>query len=182
MPLFARPRRRLVLGATVTCLLTLTPIGAVALASSRTPKARIAHPPGCSPGMLDVWLDTNGNGTAGSIFYKLHFTNLSGHACLVFGYPGVSAVDLSGHQMGAAAGRDTSRTPHLVRLNNGQTATSVLRIVNARNFSSAGCRRATAAGLRVYPPNGATAKFVPFPFAACTSSTPVFLTVQAVRR
>jgi hypothetical protein len=40
---------------------------------------------------------------AGSIYYHLEFTNLSGRACTLVGYPGVSAINLSGHQLGSAA-------------------------------------------------------------------------------
>jgi hypothetical protein len=36
--------------------------------------------------------------------YYLEFTNLSGHACTLAGYPGVSAVGLSGGQLGSPAG------------------------------------------------------------------------------
>jgi len=48
-------------------------------------------------------MDTQGDGAAGSVYYTLQFTNLSGHACTLRGYPGVSAVSLSGHQLGAPA-------------------------------------------------------------------------------
>ncbi|MDQ6776700.1 MAG: DUF4232 domain-containing protein, partial [Actinomycetota bacterium] len=126
-------------------------------------------------------LNTQGNGAAGSIFYALELTNLSGQTCTLNGYAGVSAVDLAGHQLGSAASRDTSHTPRTVTLASGATATAVLRIVQAGNFPSAACHEVTAAGLRVFPPNLTTSKVVPFPFSACSSTGPVYLTVRALQ-
>jgi hypothetical protein len=138
--------------------------------------------PQCATSGLVVWMDTRGDGTAGSTYYKLKLTNLSGHACTLFGYPGVSAVNLAGHQLGRAAARNHARTPHTVTLANGATAIAVLQITNVDNFAASACHPVTAAGLRVYPPNRTASKVVPFPFRACSSSGPVYLSVQAVRR
>jgi uncharacterized protein DUF4232 len=140
-----------------------------------------AAPPPCATSGLVIWLDTQGNGTAGSIYYNLEFTNQSGHTCTLRGYPGVSAVDLSGHQLGSAASRNTVRSPHLVTLANGKTAVAVLRIVDVGVFSSSLCHRTPAAGLRVFPPNRLAAKNVPFPFAACSRRGTTYLSVEAVR-
>ena len=124
-----------------------------------------------------MWLDTQGNGTAGSIFYTLNFTNLSGGRCTLRGYPGVSAVNLRGQQIGGAASRDTSRRVKTISIRNGGTATTSLRIVD--NGAIANCGMVTAAGLRVFPPNGHSAKTIPFPFGACRHSS--VLSVRAVR-
>jgi hypothetical protein len=51
----------------------------------------------CSTSGLVVWLDTRGDGAAGSTYFNLKLTNPSGHVCTLTGYPGVSAVDLAGH-------------------------------------------------------------------------------------
>jgi hypothetical protein len=142
-------------------------------AASRTPK--------CPTSGLVVWLDTRGNGTAGSIYYKLKFTNLTSHACHLLGYPGVSAVDLGGHRLGSAASRNHSHTPTVVTLARGATAAAVLQIIEAGNFSSTSCHQVLAAGLRVFPPNQTASKVVPFPFRACSRTGPVYLSVQAVR-
>jgi hypothetical protein len=140
-----------------------------------------AGTPKCATSGLVVWLDTQGNGTAGSIYYTLEFTNLSSHACTLGGYPGVSAVNLAGHQLGSAASRDHTTVPRTVTLAGGASATAVLRIVEAGDFPASTCSQTTAAGLRVYPPNLASAKVVPFPFSACSRTGPVYLTVQAVK-
>jgi len=199
------PRVRLTGGAALACAAVLIPAVALAAAPSAGPgPATTANPSGgtatpagnnasprtstttstpkCATSGLVVWIDTQGDGTAGSIYYTLEFTNLSAHACTLGGYPGVSAVSLAGHQLGSAASRDHTTSAHTLTLASGTTATAVLRIVEAGNFPTSSCQQTTAAGLRVYPPNLTTAKVVPFPFSACSRAGPVYLTVQAVKR
>lgn len=165
-------------GAAVIAAILAAGGTAVAARHSSAPAARAAA--GCTAGGLVAWLDTDGNGAAGSVYYSLELTNLSGHSCTLAGYPGVSGVNISGSMLGTAAARAATPTPHTITLRNGASATSVLRIVDVGALSSSACRPVTAAGLRVYPPNTSSAKFVPFPFAACSRSGPVYLTVRAV--
>jgi uncharacterized protein DUF4232 len=134
----------------------------------------------CTTSRLVIWLNTTGNGTAGSTFYNLYFTNLSRRTCSLKGYPGVSAVDLSGRRLGRAASREASQTPAAVTLRPGGTATAVLRLVDPGNFSAAACNVVTAAGLRVYPPRETRSKVVPFPFKTCSRSAVGGLSVRAV--
>jgi Domain of unknown function (DUF4232) len=134
----------------------------------------------CPTSGLVVWLDTRGDGAAGSTYFNLKLTNLSGHACTLAGYPGVSAIDLAGHQLGSAATRNPSRV-RVVRLARRATATAVLQIVVAGNFPSTRCHPVTAAGLRVYPPNQTGSKVVPFPFTACSRQGPIDLNIAAVK-
>src|SRR5215470_17235015 len=55
------------------------------------------------------------NGAAGTIFYPLDFTNTSGSACTMYGYPGVAFVSSpSGSQIGAPASRRTAAAPTVV--------------------------------------------------------------------
>jgi hypothetical protein len=140
-----------------------------------------ATTPRCATSGLVVWLDTQGDGAAGSVFYHLRFTNLTARACTLTGFPGVSAVDLRGRQLGTPAERDRTTPVRTVRVGAGATVGSVLRIVQAGNFPAAQCRPTMAAGLRVFPPNQTAAKIVPFPFRACSRTGPVFLQVRAVR-
>jgi Protein of unknown function (DUF4232) len=137
--------------------------------------------PSCATSGLVVWLDTQGDSAAGSVSFKLEFTNQSGRRCTLHGYPGVSAVDLRGRQLGHAASR-TSSPLRVVSLASGATASAGLRIVVAGNFPSAACHRVAAAGVRVFPPNQTVSKVVPFPFEACAKSGPVYLNVKAVAK
>jgi len=168
------PRR---LTAAIACGAALTAIAATASGAATT-----AGTPRCATSGLVIWLETQGNGAAGSIFYNLDFTNLSGHACTLIGYPGVSAVNLAGHTLGSAASRDNFHAPAVVRLASGATARAVLRIVEAGNFPASICHEVSAAGVRVYPPNQTASKVVPFPFSACSRSGPVYLSVRVVTK
>jgi hypothetical protein len=138
-----------------------------------------ATTPACATSSLVVWT-SDGEGAAGSVYRTLELTNQSGHACVLFGYPGVSAVDLHGHALGSPAGR--TGTPVRVTLQNDDTARAQLRIAQAANFPAASCKRAAAAGVKVYPPGQTASKTVPFPFEACTLHTPVFLSVGPVQK
>jgi Domain of unknown function (DUF4232) len=135
---------------------------------------------GCAGSGLVVWLDTTGDGTAGSIYYKLELTNLSGHTCTLRGYPGVSGIDLHGRQLGSPALRNPAHPTRAVSLRNGASATAVLRIVEAGNYPRATCRPVSAAGIRVYPPNDTASKLVPFPFQACSRKGPSYLQIETV--
>jgi hypothetical protein len=182
--------RRLSGAAVIACAAALIPAAALADAPSAGPAVTVvpagtpapvaASTPKCATSGLVVWLDTQGNGTAGSIFYTLVFTNLSTHTCTLRGFPGVSAVGLAGHQLGSAGSRDHSTPTHTVTLASGASATAVLQIVDAGNFPSSSCQQVTAAGLRVFAPNLTKSKVVPFPFSACSLRGPVYIRVRAV--
>jgi hypothetical protein len=149
--------------------------------------------PRCTTAQLVVWLDTTGSGAAGSSYYNLEFTNLSSHACSLIGYPGVSAISVAGQQLGSAASHDPEHPAALITLTSGSanagldgfqtgnTATVVLVITDAGNYSNSACRRVVAAGLRVYPPNQTASKLVSFPFVACSHHGPLVLHVESVQ-
>jgi hypothetical protein len=179
---FSRNARRITAGAAVVGAFMLAPAIAAASAESPARPAVAARTPVCQTPGLVVWLDTNGNGTLGTTFFKLHFTNLSGRACTLNGFPFLFAVNLAGHQVGRRA-VFRNPAPHLVTLANGKTATAVLGIVDTGVFSRSACRPVTAAGLRVFPPNQTRAKLIPFPFSACSRRHgPASLNVGAVTR
>lgn len=183
MKRFMHNPRRIAAAAAVASAIILAP--AMALASPGTPARpdTSAFTPLCQTPGLVVWLDTQANGAAGTIFYKLHFTNLSGRTCTLNGFPFLFAVNLAGRQVGPRAVFRKPPSPRLVRLANGKTATAVLGIVETGNFSRSACRPVTAAGLRVFPPNQTRSKLVPFPFSACSRKHgPASLTIGAVTR
>jgi hypothetical protein len=165
--------------------------GAFAAAAALVPAAAMAAPaaahpghgttPACATSGLDVWLDTQGQGAAGTVYYHLNFTNLSGSTCTLFGYPGVSATNLGGTQLGSAATR-VGATPHTVTLTNGATAFALVGIVQGGIFPPSQCGPVTAAGLRVFPPNQTQSRKVPFPFAACAKTGPLYLKILPVQQ
>ena len=174
----ASSSRRLSYAAAIAALAAFA---SLTVQAATTGAAGAAGTPRCATSGLVVWLDTRGNGAAGSVYYELKFTNLAGHVCHLLGYPGVSAVGLGGHRLGSPASRNHARTPSVVTLARGATAEAVLQIIEAGNFPSASCHQVAAAGMRVFPPNQTASKVVPFPFRACSRPGPVYLTLQAVR-
>lgn len=84
--------------------------------AASTATAQAAAAPRCTTAGLVMWLNPEGSGTAGSFYYKLEFVNLSGRTCTLAGYPGVSAVSLSGRQIGASAKREVTGRPRTVML------------------------------------------------------------------
>lgn len=149
-------------------------VGSAHVAAAATPR--------CATSGLVVWLNTLADHAAGSSYYKLEFTNLSGHTCTLQGFPGVSAAGITGRQLGRAAARSHTGTPRQIRLPNNATAVAVLQLVNVHNFPRSACRAVVAAALRVYPPNQTASKLAPFPFPACSRSGPVYLLVRAMQK
>ena len=99
-----------------------------AVLASDTARTAATAVPACAAADLGAWVAVSqSDGAAGSVFYPLQFTNLSRHACAMRGFPGVSAVDRHGHQLGSPAGRDHARPVRTVVLAPGATAHAILR-------------------------------------------------------
>jgi Protein of unknown function (DUF4232) len=131
----------------------------------------------CATADLTVWMGTPGDGAAGSSYYELQFSNTSSHACTILGFPGVSALDVHGHQLGNAAGRDHSDAAQLVTLGRGETAHVLIRVVDTGALPN--CHPSAAVTLRIYPPDDSGSVSVPFSFSACKRHGPVYLFVRA---
>jgi Protein of unknown function (DUF4232) len=181
MKLPTRAVRRIIAPAAAICAVMLVPALALAAPGPAAGLASRAVASPCETPGLVIWLNTNGSGTAGSVFYHLEFTNLSGHRCTLNGFPFVRAVNLRDQRLGSRASFGGG-TPGNVTLGRGKTATALLQIVEVGNFTPSVCHPVTAAGLRVYPPNQTRPKVIPFPFGACSLAGPVYLTVRPVRK
>jgi hypothetical protein len=186
MNITTRTGRRLA-AAIVGCCAVLLPGAALAAPAAPSATAAPARPaahaivPGCETPGLVIWLDTNGNAGAGSVFYNLKFTNLSGHKCTLNGFPFINAVSLTGSLLGHRAAF-SGGPGNQITLGQGQTGTAVLQIVNVLNIPASQCKPVTAAGFRVFPPNQTRAKVLPFPFGACSANGPVFMFVKPVTK
>lgn len=139
--------------------------------------------PACTAADLGVWFAVSqGNGAAGTIYYPLEFTNLSGHACTMYGFPGVSVLGRGGVQLGSSANWDHTTAPRLVTLAAGATAHAVLAWHDVAVYTEAGCDRSgTAAELRVYPPNQYSATDAEFNLESCAHAGPRYLTVGPIQ-
>jgi hypothetical protein len=145
MKLGNHARRRLAAAAAVACAAIGVPVAAVAASAPHS--AAVAQ---CTNGNTQAWFADAGNGTAGAIFYPIEFTNLGSKSCTLYGYPGVSAVNSKGKQLGPAARRLTL-AHHTITIKPGQTVSAMLGILPP-GFRP-GCKTATTAGFRIYPPN-----------------------------
>jgi Protein of unknown function (DUF4232) len=165
----------------LACATVVLPMAALAATASPAAATAATSRPRCGTADLVVWM-TYDQGAAGTFYYTLHFTNLSGHACTLRGHPGVSAVNLRGGRIGEPANwiRPGNGKLLTVRLRSGATATATLALTDVGVFSRADCRPVTAAGLRVYPPNQRTSRVVPYPLGAC-SAAQVFMGVGIVQ-
>ena len=108
-------------------------------------------------------------GAAGTLYYRIQFTNVSAHSCQLRGYPGVSAYG-GGHQIGNSATWDGPIGVSTVTLAHGATAHSMLGIHNGDSYPAELCGKVTATSLRVYPPDETAALYLPFRFNACTAT------------
>lgn len=148
---------------------------APASAPGSTAASSPAGPAGCATSALQASVG-QGGGAAGSTYYPVEFTNVSGTTCTLYGYPGVSFVTkVGGQRIGRAARQDTTLARRLVTLAPGATAHALLQVVNAMNFPAAQCGLVTAHWLRVYPPGQFGALYIRFAAPACSS------TAKAVR-
>jgi hypothetical protein len=138
--------------------------------TSTTTGTTSAESDACATSQLKV--ATGGSqGTAGSVYVNIDFTNVGRQACTLYGYPGVSFVAGShAAQVGPAASRMTTPAPVLLTLDPGQMRYAVLRIVEAGNYSPSQCHPVNVSELRVYPPNQTQSVLVPLSSTACAGS------------
>jgi hypothetical protein len=164
-------------GVAATGLIVST--AAFATTSSAGARTSAASAPACTAFGLGVWVAVEqGNGAAGTIFYPLEFTNLSGHTCSLFGFPGVSAVDQHGKQLGSSANWEHTTSPHTVVLAPGATAHTMLAYHDVAVATEAGCGPVkTAALLKVYPPGKHSPTYAAFDFLSCSRAGVRYLSI-----
>jgi hypothetical protein len=108
--------------------------------------------PACATDGLGISVGGPTDPGAGSVTYPITFTDKGTSACTLDGFPGVSAVNAAGQQIGQAATR-TTQAPSVVVIQPGRSGTALLRSADAANFDPASCGTpTTSSGLRIYPP------------------------------
>ena len=179
----ARRVAAVIAAASLTGLIAATT--AFAASSSGTALAADTAPaavPACTAADLGAWVAASqGNGAAGSIYYPLQFTNLSRHACAMRGFPGVSAIDRNGHQLGSPARWATGVAARTVVLAPGATAHTILRYSDVEVSTAPGCDPVFSTfELRVYPPGQYSATYAFFGLEACSHAGPVYMSVEPI--
>ena len=155
-------------GATAALAVTLNrPVPAPA---ALTTAARQQTAPTCAPAGLAVSLA----GGAGSSGWRYHvvFTNTSGSACILSGYPQVAAYAIGRHgyvQVGNAAQGEVAGARRVL-LRPGGIAHSDVDI--SAVAPDGACRPVTAAGLRVVPPGAARPQYLRTRLTACSAVGP----------
>jgi Protein of unknown function (DUF4232) len=151
-------------------------ISSAAYAATSSPAARAATAiPPCAAavgqhGNVSVWVAVDqGNGTAGTTYYPLEFTNTGQHACSLFGYPGVSAISRTGQQLGSPANWGSLSGARQVVLAPGATAHTILAYHDVRAYTPRVCDPVdTTVELRIYPPGQRLATYAAFDLEACS--------------
>jgi hypothetical protein len=141
----------------------------------------VAGPAPCPTRYLGVKAGLS-QGTAGSIYQVIDFTNISNVSCTLYGYPGISfaSTGSSGGQIGLAAKENPTPPRELVTLAPGATANALVRIVAAGNFPPATCGMVTAHWLVIYPPNQTTPVYLNYTSPTCSKQVQI-LTVNVVQ-
>lgn len=179
--------------ATAALAISLTRGGpeSAALTSQRdTPTvSHDSEPPRCDPSRLDISIAlaasaashrVPGHISLASLRFPVDFTNTSGAACSLSGYPEVSAYRSDGMQVGKAAALDTTVAARRIVLAPGATAHAA--VVDAA--PGARCRPVAVLGLRIVPPGEDVPRYIRHTMTACSASgrkAPVFLHVRAVQ-
>ncbi len=180
VPFTARRVAAVIAAASVAGLIVTT--AAFAATSSGTARTSAAAIHACSTSDLGAWVAVDqGNGAAGSTYFPLQFTNLSKYACSMHGFPGVSAINRNGHQLGSPAGWASVTAPRTVVLAPGATAHAVLRWSDVEVTTAPGCDPTFAASeLRIYPPGQYSATHAFFSLEVCSHAGPVYMHVGPI--
>jgi Protein of unknown function (DUF4232) len=129
-----------------------------------------AAAPQCSRADLGVWVARDQTGVAaGTAYFQLEFTNLSHHACTLYGFPGVSARASDGSLLGNPARRDHAVKARTVRLAPGATGHALLEYSDVVTGNCPSKHKVTAASLLVYAPDQFSADSAFWSLPACTA-------------
>jgi Protein of unknown function (DUF4232) len=152
-----------------------TPTAAGGAPSAAATGAQGGGTAGCATRDLGVKLGVS-QGTAGSVYQTIVFTNLSNATCTLYGYPGVSlAAGNPVTQIGLAAQRTTGTAVGVITLAPGKSGNALLQIVDADNFPSGTCQPVEASYLQVYPPNQTTPTYVAESAKACAKPVQILM-------
>ncbi len=134
--------RRAAVALAMASTTALTATAASAAPATPAHSARAAVIPNCARADLRFSV-SRGSGAAGSFTYLLRFTNRTRRTCYMAGFPGVSAVNRHGRQLGSPAAWVPGTRLRVVVLRPRWTAHATLRITDVTVFSRQMCRRRT---------------------------------------
>jgi Domain of unknown function (DUF4232) len=177
MSLTSRMGRRLAIGLGLATTAVLLPVAALAspAGSVASDQAASHAAPACHAASTRVWYGLPADDAAGHAFFQLQISNIGHSTCTFFGYPGVSALNSHGRQVGRAASHYGRRLS--VTLKPGGTTHMVLVVTDAFLL----CRHPVkATDLRVFPPGQFRSQNVPLATRQCPGKSA--LSVDSVHR
>lgn len=163
MRITARINRRIIGATSLAAAAILLPTAALASSAATNSASAVARPAAtCTASATRLWYGIPGEGTAGSVYYQIELSNIGHSTCSFFGYPGVSALDIHGHQVGRAATHGGGRVS--ATLSPGGTAHFVLRVVDAGAICA---HPVKASALKVFGPGQFSAQIIGFASEGC---------------
>lgn len=137
-------------------------------------------PSRCSTADLQLTVGT-GNGAEGTIYYPLDFTNVSGSACMMYGYPGVAFVTGPGGSLiGARASLIGTIAPTLITLKTGATAHATLGVSDVLISNNCLHHQVLVNWVQVFPPGQYSALFARLSMRGCADRALVIMVVGPV--
>jgi hypothetical protein len=122
----------------------------------------------CTPAHTQVWASSEGNGTAGTTYYEIEFSN-TGSTCTLRGFPTVQATNSKGTIGKPATDRGAAST---ILLQTSITAHVTLGVVDTGALCS---NPLSGTGLRVVPPGekfvGEQGAISNFPVEVCSNAS-----------
>jgi len=150
--------------------------------SSTTPTTAVSAPAGlasCPTRYLGAKLGL-AQGTAGSVYQVIDFTNISNVSCTLYGYPGISlAGGTPVTQIGLAATENSTPSRQLVTLAPGAVANVLLHIGTARLYPASTCGPTATTYLQIFPPNQSTPIYLRYTSTSCAKPVHL-LTVNTI--
>jgi uncharacterized protein DUF4232 len=164
MSLTSRMGRRLAAGIGLATAAALLPAAALASPAGSVASDHTASQaaPACHAASTRVWFGLPADNATGHAFFQLQISNIGHSTCTFFGYPGVSALNSHGRQVGRAASHYGRRLS--VTLKPGGTTHMVLVVTDAFLLCTHPVR---ATDLRVFPPGQVHSQNVPLATRQC---------------
>ncbi len=167
MKVTTRLGRRLAVGAGLTAAAILLPAAALASSAAAGSTAQASQPAAvCAAANTHVWYGAPGVAATGHSFVEFQLSNVGHASCTLFGYPGVSALNSSGVEVGKPATHSGSKIT--VTLAPGATAHFVLTITDAFLVCA---HPVHATQIRVFPPGQFHAQKVPLATLQCVGKS-----------
>lgn len=130
--------------------------------------ASASSPPSCTPGQMVLSVGP-ANGTAGTTYYPIVFTNTGG-TCVIWGVPHIQPVaGANHHAVGPAAGNASmGEMPARHTLAKGQSVSVAYGVVDTGNYTPSTCVAKNASGVRVSLSPFVKATYVKLSILTCT--------------